>query len=278
MDHLLRTPLKGILALTDAFHSDRALQKSENLYKFVWVRSGSLTLSIDHVPTQLEAGEIVPLTPLHHIDILEVEGEYIALLFNSDFYCIYGHDSEVSCSGVLFHGSSEIARLQLAERQAALLGDIVAKMAEEFAEHDNLQEEMLRILLKRFIITCTRMARERFAVSSETERAFDLIRQFYILVDNHFKEKKKVQDYADMLHRSPKTLSNLFAACGLASPLRIVHERILSEARRLLLYTPKSAKEIAALLGFGELAAFSRFFRKMTGKSISEFRAENERE
>lgn len=278
MDHLLRTPLKGILALTDAFHSDRALQKAENLYKFVWVRSGSLTLSIDHVPTQLEAGEIVPLTPLHHIDMLEVEGEYTTLLFNSDFYCIYGHDSEVSCSGVLFHGSSEIARLQLTERQAALLGDILAKMAEEFAEHDNLQEEMLRILLKRFIITCTRMARERFAVSSETERAFDLIRQFYILVDNHFKEKKKVQDYADMLHRSPKTLSNLFAACGLASPLRIVHERILSEARRLLLYTPKSAKEIAALLGFGELAAFSRFFRKMTGKSISEFRAENERE
>lgn len=278
MDHLLRTPLRGVLALTDAFHSDRALQKAENLYKFVWVRSGSLTLSIDHVPTQLEAGEIVPLTPLHHIDVLEVGGEYTTLLFNSDFYCIYGHDSEVSCSGVLFHGSSEIARLQLAERQAALLGDIVAKMAEEFAEHDNLQEEMLRILLKRFIITCTRMARERFAVSSETERAFDLIRRFYILVDNHFKEKKKVQDYAGMLHRSPKTLSNLFAACGLASPLHIVHERILSEARRLLLYTPKSAKEIAALLGFGELAAFSRFFRKMTGKSISEFRAENERE
>lgn len=278
MNHLLRTPLRGVLALTDAFHSDRALQKAENLYKFVWVRSGSLTLSIDHVPTQLEAGEIVPLTPLHHIDVLEVVGEYTTLLFNSDFYCIYGHDSEVSCSGVLFHGSSEIARLQLAERQAALLGDIVAKMAEEFAEHDNLQEEMLRILLKRFIITCTRMARERFAVSSETERAFDLIRRFYILVDNHFKEKKKVQDYAGMLHRSPKTLSNLFAACGLASPLHIVHERILSEARRLLLYTPKSAKEIAALLGFVELAAFSRFFRKMTGKSISEFRAENERE
>lgn len=278
MDFRLQTPLQGIIALTDAFHADQSLQKAENLYKFLWVRSGTLHLSIDHVPTRLEAGEVVPLTPLHHVAIQEVDGEYVTLLFNSDFYCIYGHDSEVSCSGVLFHGSSQIARLQLPERQAAQLEDIVGKMAEEFAERDTLREEMLRILLKRFIITCTRMARDRFAVAGEAERAFDIVRQFYILVDNHFKEKKQVQDYADLLHRSPKTLSNLFAACGLPSPLRIVHERILSEARRLLLYTPKSAKEIAALLGFDELAAFSRFFRKMTGKSISEFRAETQRE
>lgn len=278
MNFRLQTPLQGIVALTDAYHADAALQKAENLYKFVWVRSGSLTLTIDHVPTRLEAGEVVPLTPLHRVAVREVDGDYLTLLFNSDFYCIYGHDSEVSCSGVLFHGSSEIARLRLPERQAAQLEDIVGKMAEEFSEQDSLREEMLRILLKRFIITCTRMARERFARSTDTEHAFDIVRQFYILVDQHFKQKKQVQDYADLLHRSPKTLSNLFAACGLPSPLRIVHERILSEARRLLLYTPMSAKEIAALLGFDELAAFSRFFRKMTGKSISEFRAESERE
>lgn len=278
MNYRLQTPLKGIVALTDALHADRTLQAGENLYKFVWVRSGTLTLSIDHVPTRLEAQQIVPLTPLHHVEVLEAGGDHIALLFNSDFYCIYGHDSEVSCSGILFHGSSRIAPIQLPARQAELLEDIVAKMAEEFSEHDTLQEEMLRILLKRFIITCTRMARERLAAASDTERAFDIVRQFYILVDNHFREKKQVQDYADLLHRSPKTLSNLFAACGLPSPLRIVHERILSEARRLLLYTPKSAKEIAALLGFDELAAFSRFFRKMTGESISEFRAQRQRE
>lgn len=278
MNLRLQTPLRGTLALTDAYHTDRQLQQAAGLYKFVWVRSGNMTLSIDHVSMRLEAGEIVPLTPLHHIEVEGIDGDYLTLLFNSDFYCIYGHDSEVSCSGLLFHGSSEIARLRLAARQALLLEDIVGKMEEEFAERDSLQEEMLRILLKRFIITCTRMARERFGATAERERAFDIVRRFYILVDNHFKEKKQVQDYADLLHRSPKTLSNLFAACGLPSPLRIVHERILSEARRLLLYTPKSAKEIAALLGFDELAAFSRFFRKMTGKSISEFRAEMQRE
>ena len=74
---------------------------------------------------------------------------------------------------------------------------------------------------------------------------FDIIRQFYVLVDNHFKEKKQVQDYAEMLYRSPKTLSNLFSLYGLNSPLRIIHERVDAEARRLLLYTSKTPRKSA---------------------------------
>ena len=105
--------------------------------------------------------------------------------------------------------------------------------------------------------------------------ALDIVRRFYILVDQHFREKKQVQDYADLLFRSPKTLSNLFASCGVPSPLRIIHERIEAEAKRLLLYTPKSAKEISELLGFEDLSTFSRFFKKMTGESVSDFRKSN---
>ena len=41
---------------------------------------------------------------------------------------------------------------------------------------------------------------------------------------------------------------------------------------RLLLYTRKSAKEISSILGFEDLPAFSRFFKKMTGESVSDYR------
>ena len=131
---------------------------------------------------------------------------------------------------------------------------------------------MLRILLKRFIIACTRIAREKFAITTDKEKSFDIIRQYYVLVDQHFKEKKMVQEYADLLHRSPKTLSNLFSSYNLPSPLRIIHERIETEAKRLLLYTAKNAKEIADILGFEDLSTFSRFFKNITGESISDYR------
>ena len=140
----------------------------------------------------LSEGEIIPLTPLHHIEFKAINGEYLTLLFNSNFYCIFGHDNEVSCNGFLFNGTSNVMQLKLSESQVASLRDITDSLTSEYAIKDNLQEEMLRILLKRFIILCTRIAREKFSVSPEREKAFDMVRQFYVLVDNHFKEKEEV--------------------------------------------------------------------------------------
>lgn len=278
MDYQLNTRLNGNIAMTSSYHERASLQRDKTLYKFIWVQSGTLTLEIDHIPMRLEKDEIVTLTPLHHLEVKEVDGEYLTFVFNSNFYCIYGHDNEVSCNGLLFYGSSRVMRLALSAGQSPNLHDIVRIFRQESVIHDNLQEEMLRIVLKRFIITCTRIARQLFGVGQEKEKTFDIIRQYYVLVDRHFKEKKQVQDYADILCRSPKTLSNLFSACGLPSPLRVIHERIEAEAMRLLLYTRKSAKEISSILGFEDLSAFSRFFKKMTGESVSGYRKRVKRE
>ena len=278
MDYQLNTRLNGNIAMTSSYHERASLQRDKTLYKFIWVQSGTLTLEIDHIPMRLEKDEIVTLTPLHHLEVKEVDGEYLTFVFNSNFYCIYGHDNEVSCNGFLFYGSSQVMRLALSAGQSSNLHDIVRIFRQESVIHDNLQEEMLRIVLKRFIITCTRIARQRFGVGQENEKTFDIIRQYYVLVDRHFKEKKQVQDYADILCRSPKTLSNLFSTCGLPSPLRVIHDRIEAEAMRLLLYTHKSAKEISSILGFEDLSAFSRFFKKMTGESVSDYRKRVKRE
>lgn len=277
MQYDFHSQLKGRFALTDSFHEVSSLQKDKSLYKFIWVQKGKLDLEIDHSKITLEENEILPLTPLHYIGIRETAGEYITLLFNSNFYCIFGHDNEVSCNGLLFHGSTPM-KLRLSEDETFALREITGKLTGEYDIRDNLQEEMLRILLKRFIISCTRIARKKYFVEVDRSKNLDLIRQYYVLVDQHFKEKKKVRDYAEMLHRSPKTLTNLFSACSQPSPLRIIHERTHTEAKRLLLYSTKSAKEIAAILGFEDLPAFSRFFKNMSGESISDYRKREKRE
>ena len=148
MDYSVTTRLKGVVAMTSSFHADPVLRRDRSLYKFIWVQRGTLTLVIDHVETQLAAGEIVSLTPLHRIEFGESGAEYLALLFNSDFYCIYGHDDEVSCNGLLFNGSSDVMRLKLTAGQSEALHEITDRIAAEYAVADNLREEMLRILLK----------------------------------------------------------------------------------------------------------------------------------
>lgn len=62
----------------------------------------------------------------------------------------------------------------------------------EYNTEDALKEEMLRLHLKRFIVTCTRIARETLSIDPMNEQGFDLVRQYYILVDKYFREKKKL--------------------------------------------------------------------------------------
>ena len=83
MEYIFNTRLRGNIALTDSYHTNLALQKDNTLYKFIWVQSGSLQLEIDHVPTTLVKGEIIPLTPLHHIEFKAINGEYLTLLFST---------------------------------------------------------------------------------------------------------------------------------------------------------------------------------------------------
>lgn len=279
MDLKLHTPLSGSLVLCSVPLTDAVCGEYSELYKFIWQTEGTLRLEVDHVPLEVAAGEIVCLSPIQHLAVKENGGQTLSLFFNSNFYCIFSEDSEVSCSGVLFNGSSSVMRLQPDEGQRAELGRVLEDMRRDYAVDDTLREEMLRMHLKRFIILSTRIARDRFSQDTGHEKAFDIVRRFHALVDRHFREKKQVREYAEMLHRSPKTLANLFAACGCPSPRSIIRERINAEAKRLLLYTTRSAKETALMLGFEDMAVFSRFFSQMNGESITDFRArENRRE
>lgn len=267
-----QTKLDGRIALSPRLDQEKELLKDPGLYKFIWVKDGRLELEIDHARTSLTAGDALPLSPYQHVSFPEVKGEYASLVFNSNFYCIFGHDDEVSCNGFLFNGSSDIMRLHLDNGEFSSLETLSEGLAGEYAVCDDLQEEMLRIQLKRFIIFFTRIARERHDIRGEKARGFETVRKYYALVNTHFREKKQVQDYASMLARSPKTLSHLFAAFGLPSPLQVIHERTEAETKRLLLHSGKSVKEIADILGFEDSPSLSRFFKNRTGESLSDYK------
>jgi len=275
MEYTYITPLQGSLIVTDDFHGKDSLLRNKDLYKFIWVREGFVDIEIDHMGIHLEKDQVIPLSNLHHLTITGLEGKYVAILFNSNFYCIFKSDNEVSCNGFLFTGYSDPMRMQLNVSQSETLERIITDIDREYLENDSLKEEMLRLHLKRFIIVCTRIARDKFSIEPGNESTFYLFRQFLTLVDRYYKEKKKVREYAGILNRSPKTLTNLFALNNLPSPLHFIHERILAEAKRMLLYSNKNAKEISDILGFDDMATFSRFFKRTSGLSITEFRNEN---
>ena len=222
----------------------------------------------------LKKNQVVFCTPLNLLSIPKEEG-ILAVVFNREFYCIGDHDAEVSCNGFLFFGSSHAPVITLCEKDQKSFETIFFIFQEEFETKDHIQGEMLRVMLKRLLIKSRRLIKNNLPDPTIPSTQLDIVRQYHILVEQHFKEKHQVSDYADLLFKSPKTLSNLFKKTGDKSPLKIINERIVLEAKRLLLYSNKNAEEITYELGYKEPAHFSKFFKSQVGTPPTTFKRNN---
>jgi len=249
-------------------------QGEKGLLTIAWNQGPDQSISIDGIRHLWKSGDILTMMSSQTYEMTEKAIDITYWRFNKDFYCIIDHDKEVSCVGFLFYGWQQvmfIAHTPDLTRKLDLLSQV---FEDEFEANDNIQGEMLRMLLKRLIIILTRQAKSQLPEVSNKEdtEEFDLIRSFNLLVEEHFKDAHQVQDYASMLHKSPKTLSNLFRKYQVDSPLHIIQERIALEAKRLLIYTDKSISEISHELGFAEPTHFSRFFKKINKSSPKSFK------
>ncbi|RIV35498.1 helix-turn-helix domain-containing protein [Flagellimonas lutimaris] len=266
--------LGAILGFTDDIKRDQErFSVTSKTIKFLWNRNDCpLTIQIDGMDLELLPNQIITVTYLQHVSYSETKLPLSAILFNREFYCISDHDSEVSCNGILFFGTQDIPIITIPKGQLKKFNLLHDMFIEEFSTPDNIQGDMLQMLLKRLIIMSTRLAKEQLIVKTLGNDQIDTIRRFNFLVDVHYKTKRKVSDYAEMLYKSPKTLSNLFSIYNQKSPQQIILERIALEAKRLINFTDKQNQEIAFELGFNDPAHFSRFFKKMTQMTPSEYR------
>ena len=204
--------------------------------------------------------------------------DIIAWQFNREFYCIMEHDVEVSCAGFLFYHGIDTMSVTLDNIEARRFEALFNVFVDEMKTKDELQAEMLRMLLKRLILKTTRLAKLQHLRQYDLKAGrFLAIRKFNLLVELYFRTQHQVRFYAQMLNKSPKTLTHIFARYNHKTPQEVIHERIILEAKRLLIYSDKSVKEISFALGFDDPNHFSHFFTQRTGKSPSASRTAAER-
>ena len=260
--------------IVTSFQCGTSLQllQEKGLYKIIWCTEGEERLIIDGYEVVLKNNQVLFCIPENRIVFPEHTKTLIAFIFNREFYCIQHNDAEVSCMGLLFYGSSTAPVIELNEKDQRSFNAMLVLFQEELATKDHIQGEMLRTLLKRMLITSTRLIKLQTNQANLSVKQVELIRKFNILVEQYFKEKHQVVDYADLLFKSPKTLSNFFKKHSANSPLKIINERIAAEAKRLLLYSDKSVEEISYELGYNEPSHFSKFFKTQVGVSPMLFR------
>jgi AraC family transcriptional regulator, transcriptional activator of pobA len=243
-----------------------------NLYSIAWNRGKKQTVTIDEIGHEFKADSVLPIMMSQSFRF-QNPADIVLWQFNSEFYCIANHDAEVGCVGFVFYGPSPTMFVKLAAEHAETMGRLLEIFEEEFLSGEDIKGEMLRMLLVRLIIQITRLAKKQYlGTEAAYEDKFNLIRKFNLLVEIHYRKQHQVQFYAGLLNKSPKTISNIFSLYSKKTPTRVIQERIIAEAKRLFYYTDKSVKEIAGILGFDEVAHFSKFFKNCTSQNPSELK------
>jgi AraC-like DNA-binding protein len=147
--------------------------------------------------------------------------------------------------------------------------DIIKEYERFSPEKDYLLRNFIHILLLRIREIYRPYAKQ---ISETATRTMKIASQFKRLVEKNFIETREVQQYAAMLHVTPKHLSEVVKEHTGKSPKELINDMLMLESKVLLGSTDLTVTEIAHRLQFGDHAHFSHFIKQHTGSSPQELR------
>jgi len=162
--------------------------------------------------------------------------------------------------------------LLLSTADEAVVDDLLTQLEAEHRRPGEWQHPLLSAYLAVLLTYLSRLYTQQFP-GGEPSADQRLLRAYRASIEEHYRELHEVGAYAERLHISAGHLSEVVKAQSGRSAIKHVHERLVLEAKRLLLYTPQSLKELAYDLGFAEPSYFNRFFKRETGLTPAEYRA-----
>ena len=142
--------------------------------------------------------------------------------------------------------------------------DIISEYNRFSPERDYILRNYIHILLLR-LRDIYRPHVKR--INEQASHATRIANQFKHLLQKHFIKVRKVEQYAEMMHISPKHLGDLVKEATGKTPRQIINDVLLLEAKVLLGSTNKTITEIAHTLQFQDQAHFSHFIKQQSGHS-----------
>ena len=246
-----------------------------NFYELIWFTEGEGVHTVDFCEYPVVPGTLFFLAPgqVHNFDehyegqsgyVIKICADLMGETCGADLddlrYRLF--DTET----VPFHRVDADA--------AARLERLVVQLREENALVNVVgHKDYLRALVRMLLITIERACEAGGGVpTARVSAARGTFIAFRRLIDQNFRRLHSVKEYAALLGVSTKTLTNHVAECSPHSPLEIINDRLVLEAKRRLRYSNMMVKEIAYTLGFDDPSYFVKFFKRQTGQLPADFR------
>jgi len=250
-----------------------------HFYKIFHMTGGTGVLTIGLHRYEMRPGEIAFLHPDEIMSWQTTSAE------TAGHFCLihpayFGKDSEHVLS--LFRQypffETDKAVVQLTEAQSTTINSCFEEMYREYRGEKEDKKQAILLQLQLLLLEARRAGKNlnRTTVTegySHIYRFLSLLESSIQVQDkNAIVKLKTAAEFADELHVHPNFLNALVRNQTGKTLREHIQERLLHEAKSLLVQTDWAISEISDGLGFSGQAAFTSFFRKKTNTSPSEFR------
>lgn len=220
-----------------------------NYHSMIIITEGTATLKADFSEYPVKNNFLLSFSPYQPFMLADTENiKGISINFHSDFFCIYKHQQEVVCNGVLFNNIYQPPYVMLSEDDMHCLLTLIEQMKVEMQVPDLAQHELLISYLKIFLINASRL---KIAQLPEVQEKAETGSEPFILqnlkdaIEENYKTLHSAGDYADLLNISPNALAKISKSHFNKTLTDLISERIVMEAKRELYLTSKAVKQIA---------------------------------
>lgn len=268
VSEFLVTTIKDFLAS----HQGIIFPHRHSFYQLVYFTKSGGNHSIDFYKYSVVEGQAYYMSPGQiHAWHFDENTDGIIVNFNDSFFASVCHNPNYIQEFPIFKVLSGNPVTQLeGEIKNEIFGLFQKLLAEYNVDFDHKQD-MLRAILTELLVRLSRNYMPNYQRDA-SKHHYAILFQFEKLIDSHFIYKKLPKEYAEMLFITPNHLNAVVNATIGKSAGELIRERILLEAKRLLINSNQSIYEIADYLQFEDNAYFSRFFKKYSGMSPEEFR------
>jgi AraC family transcriptional regulator, transcriptional activator of pobA len=176
-------------------------------------------------------------------------------------------------SHLLFSQFTGHTALHLNTEQSAIIEAYFSLISSECKLADPYHLQALRYLLGAFIAKLEELRLlHSEMVPHDFTRTLCIWNSLNTLIEQKFKSEHAVSFYASELGLSPRKLGDVVKLYTGKYVSDVIDDRLITEAKRLLLFSNFTIKEIAFELGFEEHSYFTKVFKKLTGKTPSDFK------
>jgi AraC family transcriptional activator of pobA len=250
--------------------------RHRNLFQILLIERGGgvMTFEAAAVPFAAPCAILVPATVAHGFRFHADETNGWVMTFTEDVAESMGD-----------RRGEALARLKaLALDPVVALGDSeqarLSRLAGELNEEAFLARAGYRIAMRGLLalvaVEVARLAASRARTGHATvelEPTGATVQALRKLLEEHFHTERQLGFYADKLAMTVDRLNDHVKRATGVTAGHLIRHRVLTEAKRQLVFTSEPIHEIAYALAFSDPSHFARFFRKQTGTTPHEFRA-----